>query len=132
MCNYNTYYTINQSSPGIFTYINLVLTIINVITLIVLNFFLFSPRRKNERNYQLQAALFKSFVVDNIRDIVNYSSEVVNIPLSLEVDCRFTAINLKNIEKACDEIESLNTGFNNSVIPIIYNYNEIMASELKD
>lgn len=126
---YNNY-SINSNIPTNTSYINIAITAFNVLVFVLLNFIVYFPRRKNERNYQLQAALFKSFVVDNIKDITSYSTDVVNIPLNLSITIWHPTIILAKIEKACDEIEALNTDFSNSIIPVINCYNENMAEEL--
>lgn len=126
----STSYITSKAPADVTTSINLIITAINLIVALAVNFFVFSPRRTNERQYQLQAALFKALVVDNTKNISEYSSKSIQICLDLAVTPGSSAIVIKRVEKACDEIELLNTEFSNSIIPIIFNYKQEMAAEL--
>lgn len=117
------------------TIVHMSLIFINVIVTVIINFFSFGRRRRNERNYQTNYDFYQKLVVDNITKLIGLTKSFGMLVNNLfeEVSGVSGKDDIRSIvEKACNDLDKEYDSFCSEILPVIKCYRPKFEEELSN
>ncbi len=129
---YNQYFKGQTSSY--YTYVNLGIVALNAGVGIIVNFILFSKRRREDRGFQVASALYNKLIVENLGSINIFFTEthaLANEFLENKINHRISGDSLlRSIETVCDLLESRFEKFQANIMPFLNCYSPDLCTKV--
>ena len=116
---------------NIFTLVNIIILIINLLVVLILNFYLFKRRRREDRFYQLESSLYKDLIIGNLKNFLRHSRQVEKILFEIIKSTEKSETRVKFIQEKFTEVEHTQDTFYAEELEVISAYKEELAINVK-